>query len=124
MKYKALVRSKDGQRWETRERWWVVMAKGLGRYIRQPVADALWELADRYEVGLWYEYRNCIAPNLCAVICGVEINGVRLDKPYGCDRTEECVKEILEKYKRKAKKLNEPPQIATIPNPATSSRAT
>jgi hypothetical protein len=40
-KYKALVCAKDGQRGETRERWWAVMAKGSGGCIRQPVVDAL-----------------------------------------------------------------------------------
>ena len=47
-----------------------------GSCLRQHVADALWELAGRYEVGLWYE---CGGPlwNL-EYVCGVVANGVRL----------------------------------------------
>jgi hypothetical protein len=51
------------------------------------------------KVGIRYEVH---------VYCGVEINGVELDQPH-CRTVDECVKQILEDYKREAKKLNEPP---------------
>ncbi len=48
--------------------------------IRQQVADALWELAGRFEVGVWYEYRRVgMWVNQYDVFCGVVLNGVRLD---------------------------------------------
>jgi hypothetical protein len=50
-----------------------------GGCIRQQVADALWELAGRFDVGVWYEYvRVGAGVNQYDVFCGVVVNGVRL----------------------------------------------
>jgi hypothetical protein len=60
------------------------------------VADALWELAGRFEVGVWYEYVRVgtWGVNQYDVFCGVVVNGMRLDQPH-CRSVEECVEEIL-----------------------------
>jgi hypothetical protein len=81
----------------------------VGGCIRQQVADALWELAGRFEVGLWYEYvRVGMGINQYDVFCGVVVNGVRLSQPY-CRTVEDCVKQILEEYRRELEKMKEPP---------------
>jgi hypothetical protein len=36
------------------------------------------------------------------------VNGVELDQPQ-CRTAEECVRQILEEYKREVKRLSEPP---------------
>ncbi len=56
IKYRVWVHSRDRRRWEARERWRRRRDEEAGGCIRQQVADALWELAGRFEVGLWYEY--------------------------------------------------------------------
>jgi hypothetical protein len=74
------------------------------------VADALWELSGRYDVGLWYEYVRVGAwSRQFDVFCGVEINGVRLDQPR-YRTAEECAKQILEEYKREVERLRTPPR--------------
>jgi len=86
----------------------------VGGCIRQQVADALWELAGRFEVGLWYEYvRVGAGVNQYDVFCGVVVDGVRLDQPY-CRAVEECVEEILRDYKRELERLREPPEPALV----------
>ena len=50
------------------------------------------------------------------VYCGPVVIGVELDQPH-CRAMGECVKQILEDYKREVKKLNEPPQPPP-PDPA------
>jgi hypothetical protein len=78
------------------------------------VADALWELAGRFEVGVWYEYvRVGVGVNQYDVFCGVVVNGVRLDQPY-CRSAEECVEEILRDYKREVERMGEPPEQALV----------
>jgi len=78
------------------------------------VADALWELAGRYDVGLWYEYRRVGAGvDQYDVFCGVVVNGVRLYQPY-CRAVEDCVRQILEDYKREVERMREPPQPALV----------
>jgi hypothetical protein len=73
------------------------------------VADALWELADRFDVGVWYEYRRVgMWVNQYDVFCGVVVNGVRLSQPY-CRTAEDCARQILEEYKREVEKMKEPP---------------
>jgi hypothetical protein len=73
------------------------------------VADALWELAGRFEVGLWYEYRRVgVWVNQYDVFCGVVVNGVRLGQPH-CRTVEDYVRQILEDYKREVEKMKEPP---------------
>jgi hypothetical protein len=46
-------------------------------------------------------------------ICGVVVNGVKLNRPH-CRTVEECVDEILRDYKREVEKINEPPQPALV----------
>jgi hypothetical protein len=75
------------------------------------VADALWELSGRYDVGVWYkrvEEKVGMLRYEVLVFCGVEINGMRLDQ-LQCRAVEECVKQILEDYKREVESLSEPP---------------
>ncbi len=73
------------------------------------MADALWELSGRFEVGLWYEYvRVDMGVNQYDVFCGVVVNGIRLDQPH-CRTAEECIKQILEEYKREVERLSTPP---------------
>jgi hypothetical protein len=78
------------------------------------VADALWELSGRFEVGLWYEYvRVGTWLHQFDVFCGVVVNGIRLDQPY-CRSAEECVEEILREYRREAGRLREPPEPVLV----------
>jgi hypothetical protein len=85
-----------------------------GGCIRQQVADALWELSGKYDVGLWYEYvRVGTWLHQFDVFCGVVVNGVRLDQPY-CRSAEECVEEILRDYRREVERLREPPEPALV----------
>ncbi len=73
------------------------------------MADALWELAGLFEVGLWYEYvRVGVGINQYDVFCGVVVNGVELDQPH-CRTAEDCARQILEDYKREVEKMKEPP---------------
>jgi hypothetical protein len=89
----------------------------VGGCIRQQVADALWELSGKYDVGVWYEYRRVdVWVNQYDVFCGVVVNGVELDQPH-CRTAEECVKQILEDYKNEVKKRSEPPPSPS-PDPA------
>ena len=108
MRYRVWVHSKDRRTWEAKERW-KRHSEEAGGCIRQQVADALWELADRFDVGVWYEYvRVGVWVNRYDVFCGVVVNGVRLDQPY-CRTAEDCVRQILEYYKREVEKMKEPP---------------
>jgi hypothetical protein len=116
IKYRVAVRSRNGSEWDAvkpRRR-----ESDLGGCIRQPVADALWELAGKYDVGLWYEYSRpcksrhspfCVSPNSQMEDCGLMINGIKLRPPYYCRTVEDCVEQILEDYKREVEKLKEPP---------------
>jgi hypothetical protein len=108
IKYRVWVYSRDKRRWEAKERW-RRRSEDAGGCIKQQVADALWELAEKYDVGVWYEYvRVGVGVNQYDVFCGVVVNGVRLDQPQ-CRTVEECVKQILEDYKREVEKMKEPP---------------
>jgi hypothetical protein len=114
IRYRVWVHSKDGRRWEARERWRRRRDEEVGGCIRQQVADALWELAGRQEVGLWYEYvRVGTWSHQFDVFCGVVVNGVRLNQPY-CRAVEECVEQILEDYRREVERLREPPTPAVV----------
>jgi len=113
IKYRVWVHSRDRRRWEAKEKW-RRRDEEAGGCIRQQVADDLWELAGRFEVGLWYEYlRVGVGVNQYDVFCGVVVGGVRLDQPH-CRAVEECVKEILREYKREVERLREPPQPALV----------
>ncbi len=86
----------------------------MGGCIRQQVADALWELSGRFDVGVWYEYvRVGTWSRQFDVFCGVVVNGVRLDQPH-CRAVEECVEEMLRDYRRELERLREPPVPALV----------
>jgi len=78
------------------------------------VADALWVLSGRYDVGVWYEYRRVgVGVNQYDVFCGPAVDGVKLYQPH-CRTVEDCVRQILEDYKRELERLREPPQPALV----------
>jgi len=113
IKYRVWVHSRDRRRWEAKEKW-RSRDEDAGGCIRQQVADALWELAGRFEVGLWYEYvRVGAGVNQYDVFCGVVVNGVKLDQPH-CRAVDECIRQILEDYKREVERRSKPPP----PDPA------
>jgi len=117
VRYRVWVFSKDRRRWEAKERWRRKRDEDAGGCIRQQVADALWELAGRFDVGVWYEYRRVgVWVNRYDVFCGVVVNGVRLSQPY-CRTVEDCARQILEDYKREVEKMKEPP-APPPPDPA------
>ena len=114
VRYRVWVHSKDRRRWEARERWRRRRDEEAGGCIRQQVADASWELADRFDVGVWYEYRGVgMWVNQYDVFCGVVVNGVKLYQPQ-CRAVEECVEEILRDYRREVERLKEPPEPALV----------
>jgi hypothetical protein len=114
IKYRVWVHSRDRRRWEVKEKWRRRRDEDVGGCIRQQVADALWELAGRFEVGVWYEYvRVGVGINQYDVFCGVVVNGVKLDQPY-CRAVEECVEEILRDYRREVERMREPPEPALV----------
>jgi len=114
VRYRVWVWSKDKRRWEVKERWRRRRDEEAGGCIKQQVADALWELAENYDVGVWYEYvRVGKWVNQYDVFCGVVVNGVKLDQPY-CRAVEECVEEILRDYRRELEKMKEPPEPALV----------
>jgi hypothetical protein len=109
IKYRVWVHSRDRRRWEVKERWRRRRDEEAGGCIRQQVAEALWELSDRFDVGVWYEYKRVgVGANQYDVFCGVVVDGVKLDQPR-CRTAEECVEEILRDYKREVERLREPP---------------
>jgi hypothetical protein len=114
IKYRVWVHSRDRRKWEVKEKWRRRRDEDVGGCIRQQVADALWELAGRFEVGVWYEYvRVGVGVNQYDVFCGVDVNGVKLYQPH-CRSVEDCVNQILEDYKREVEKMNEPPKPALV----------
>ena len=56
VRYRVWVHSRDRRTWGVGERWRRRRDEEAGGCIRQQVADALWELAEKYDVGVWYEY--------------------------------------------------------------------
>ncbi len=115
VRYRVWVHSRDRRTWRTKEKWRRRRSdEDVGGCLRQQVADALWELADRFDVGVWYEYRRVGAGvNQYDVFCGVVVNGVKLYQPH-CRAVEDCVRQILEEYKREVEKMKEPPQPALV----------
>jgi hypothetical protein len=108
VKYRVWVYSRDKRRWEVKERW-RRRSEEVGGCIKQQVADVLWELSER-GVGVWYrrvEEKVGIRYEV-HIYCGPIVNGVELDQPH-CRTAEECVKQILEEYKREVKRGSEPP---------------
>ncbi|MFZ8806947.1 MAG: hypothetical protein ACO2PN_02425 [Pyrobaculum sp.] len=109
VKYRVWVHSRDRRTWEARERWRRRRDEEAGGCIRQQVADALWELSGKCDVGLWYEYvRVGTWSHQFDVFCGVVVNGVRLGQPH-CRAVEDCVRQILEDYRREVEKMREAP---------------
>ncbi len=109
VRYRVWVHSRDRRRWEAKERWRRRRDEDAGGCLKQQVADALWELSGKYDVGVWYEYRRVgVWVNQYDVFCGVVVNGVRLDQPH-CRTVEDCARQILEDYRREVKRLSEPP---------------
>jgi hypothetical protein len=116
IKYRVWVHSRDRRTWEAKERWRKRKDEDIGGCIRQQVAEALWELSGRYDVGIWYEYVKVGTwINSYKVYCGPVVNGVKLYQPY-CRTVEDCVRQILEEYKREVEKMKEPPQTALVIN--------
>ncbi len=114
VKYRVWVHSRDRRTRGAKERWRRRRDEDVSGCIRQQVADALWELSGRFEVGLWYEYvRVGMGVNQYDVFCGVVVNGVRLDQPY-CRAVEECVEEMLRDYRREVERMGEPPEPALV----------
>ncbi len=114
VRYRVWVHSRDRRRWEAKERW-RRRSEDAGGCIKQQVADALWELSDRFDVGVWYgrvEEKVGIRYEV-HIYCGPVVNGVELDQPQ-CRTAEECVRQIFEDYKREVKRRSEPPP----PDPA------
>jgi hypothetical protein len=106
IKYRVWVFSRDRRR----------QGEKAGGCLRQQVADALWELAEKYDVGVWYEYRRVgMWVNRYDVFCGPTINGVKLYQPH-CRSVEDCVRQILEDYRREVERLREPPKQALVVN--------
>ena len=113
VKYRVWVHSKDRRTWGAKEKW-RRRGEEAGGCIKQQVADALWELAERYDVGVWYEYRRVgVGVNQYDVFCGPIVNGVKLYQPH-CRTVEDCVRQILEDYRRELERLREPPQPALV----------
>jgi hypothetical protein len=114
VKYRVWVHSRDGRRWEAKEKWRRRRDEEAGGCIRQQVVDALWELSGKYDVGLWYEYVRVGAwSRQFDVFCGVVVNGVKLDQPHRRS-AEECVEEMLREYKRELERLREPPEPVLV----------
>ena len=114
MRYRVWVHSKDRRRWEAKEKWRRRRDEDAGGCIKQQVADALWELSEKYDVGVWYEYvRVGVGINQYDVFCGVVVNGVKMDQPH-CRAVEECVEEMLRDYRRELERLRESPEQALV----------
>jgi hypothetical protein len=114
VKYRVWAHSRDKRRWEVKERWRRRRDEEVGGCLRQQVADALWELAGRFDMGVWYEYvRAGMWVNQYDIYCGPVVNGVKLYQPH-CRAVEDCVKQIIEDYKREVEKMKEPPQPALV----------
>jgi hypothetical protein len=110
VRYRVWVYSRDRRRWEAKEKW-RKRSEEAGGCIRQQVADALWELAEKYDVGVWYRKVTEEVGMFryeTYVYCGPVVNGVELDQPQ-CRTVDECVRQILEDYKNEVKRRSEPP---------------
>jgi len=114
VRYRVWVHSKDRRTWGAKERWRRRRDEEAGGYIKQQVADALWELSGQYDMGVWYEYVKVGAGvNQYDVFCGVVVSGVKLYQPH-CRSADDCVKQIIEDYRREVEKMKEPPQPALV----------
>jgi hypothetical protein len=111
VKYRVWVWSKDRRRWEAKEKW-RRRSEETGDCLRRAVADALWELSERgVDVGVWYKRVKEKVGMLryeVHIYCGPVVNGVELGQPH-CRTVEDCVRQILEEYRRELKRRSEPP---------------
>jgi hypothetical protein len=93
IKYRVWASSRDGRRWEVKEKWKKRRDEESGGCLRQQIADALMELA---ECGFAVEVSG---------ECNIVINGVVIPRPR-CRAVDECARQMLEEYK---KRLEGPP---------------
>jgi hypothetical protein len=116
VRYRVWVFSRDRRTWRAKEKW-KRQGEEAGGCIKQQVADALWELAERgMDVGVWYkrvEEKVGMLRYEVHVYCGLVVNGVELDQPH-CRTVEDCIRQILEDYRQEVEKMREPPP----PDPA------
>ncbi len=110
IKYRVWAYSKDGRQWEVKERWRRRKDEEVEGCIKQQVADALWELAEKYDIGMWYQKvtEKTGMFRYETFYCGPTINGIELSQPH-CRAAEECAKQILEEYKQELKRRSGPP---------------
>jgi hypothetical protein len=119
VKYRVWVHSKDRRRWEAKERWRRRRDEEVGGCIKQQVADALWELAERgMDVGVWYKKvtEKVGIRYETYFYCGPVVNGIELGQPH-CRAAEECARQIFEDYRNEVKRQSEPP-LPPPPDPA------
>ena len=115
VRYRSWVYSSDGRRWTAKGRRRGERDEEGGGCLRQQVADALWEVAERgFDVGVWYRKVTEKVGMLryeVHVYCGPVVNGVELGQPR-CRSVAECVREILREYERR---FREPPKPRRSP---------
>jgi hypothetical protein len=112
VRYRAFVWSKDKRRWEVKEKWRRRRDEEAGGCLRQQVADALWELAEKYDVGVWYRKvteKVGMFRYETYIYCGPIINGIEIEYQPQCRSAEECARLILEEYKNEVERRSEPP---------------
>lgn len=90
--------SNDARRWTPPRR----MERQEDGRIKQQVADALWDLAEKgYEVEIQYECheekRSFYAERICYPV--VLLNGTKVEQPADCRTAEECADAMLQLYK-------------------------
>jgi len=99
VRYRAWAFSWDGRRWTAKGRLRGKRDEEGGGCLRQQVADALWEVAERFEVEVDRE-------------CGISVSGVYIGR-VSCRTAAECVGEILREYERR---FREPPKPRRSPD--------
>ena len=87
IRYRAWVFSWDGERWFAKERWRRRRVEETGGCLRQQVADALWEVAER---GFVVEVNDD---------CGISVDGVYIGRIW-CRTADKCVEEVLRAHER------------------------
>jgi len=87
VRYRVRVFSWDGKKWSAKERWRRRRVEETGGCLRQQLADALWEVAER---GFVVEVSGD---------CGVSVDGVYVGRIW-CRTADRCVEEILRARER------------------------
>jgi len=99
VRYRVWVWTDNGARWIAKPRWRRRRDEEAGGCVRQQVADALWELAERgYNVEIDKE-------------CNIVVNNVPLGI-ISCKSADKCVEDILKYYEYASK---EPPKPKRAP---------